>query len=86
MPGYEELTPGQIMTIMYIILACAFCYVIARVGSAYFNYRASKNISFHLKREVGKSIAKELNRKPFIIRVKEWLVERKRRKEERLLN
>ena len=81
MPGYEDLTAGELMTITWLIFLSVNIFVFGHIISTYFNYKASKNIKFHMRKEVAKSIAKEIQKPSLIKSIKLWWSERKAKKE-----
>lgn len=84
MPGYEDLTPDQLMLIMYLVFSSVFIFVIGRLASDLIRHRTAKLIQFKVEREIIKNIQDELTKekKPFVIKIKEWWAKRKEKKDE----
>ena len=85
MPGYEDLTSDQLIFITQMIFFAVSIYAIGHILSSFFNWKASKNIRFRIKQEVAENIAKDLQKKPFIVKIRGWIKRYREKKEEKLL-
>jgi len=82
MPGYEDLTADQLIYIVTLVSVAIMVFALSQVVSSFINWRASKNIKFHMKKEVATSIAKEIQRPPWFTMIREWWKKRKEAKKE----
>lgn len=80
MAGWEQLTPDQILLIMYLILSTMLIYVVGGIVKAIINSRTAKQITFNVEREIVKHIQTELNKPSLFVQIKNWWVSRKERK------
>lgn len=73
MPGYEDLTSGELLTIVYMVFIMIMTFSITMgVIRPLLNWKTASLIKFRIDAEVAKSIGKELNKKPFIQRIADW--------------
>lgn len=82
MPGYEDLTADQLIYIVTIISIAIIVYGLSHVISSFINWKVSKNIKFHMSKEVAKSIAKEIQEPSWFTTIREWWKKRKETKKE----
>lgn len=81
MPGYEDLTADQIITITYLIIGITGLQIVGRVISDLIRLRTAKLIKFKVEREIVKNIQDELTkeRRSFFTIIKEWWQKRKQK-------
>ena len=86
MAGYEDLTSDQLMLIVWLMWSSILIFAISYIIGKFFIYRASRFIYLKIEKEIVKKIESEIiDKKPVIVKVKEWLDKRKQLKEEKLL-
>ena len=80
MPGYEDLTPDQLMTIAWIVWTCVLMVVIGWTLRAILNYMTARVINFNIEKEVASSIANKITlKKSWLEQIKIWWKNRKQK-------
>jgi len=79
MAGYEQLTPDQIMTIMYIVLTCVIILFFSRVIPSILERNTVKYIEVRVKKELSIEPKSSL-----FTSIMEWWKARKERKKEEI--
>jgi len=84
MPGYEDLTPDQLIYIMYLVIIAISIYSFTLLIRSFITLAISKNVK-HLELMIEKKYDEGLNKKPSLFEtLKLWWVERKNRKVQEL--
>lgn len=82
MPGYEDLTPDQLMTIAWMMYTGLIIIVIGWAIRAFLNLMTARVIQFHIEKEVATNIADRIAlKKSWIQQIKIWWANRKTKKE-----
>ena len=80
MAGWEDLSSDQLMAIVYLVFLSILIYSSGHLISSFLNWMASKNIKFHIDKEVAVHVAKELQKPSMFQMIKSWLANRKQKK------
>jgi membrane-bound ClpP family serine protease len=81
MPGYEDLTPDQLMTLAWLAWTGVLMVVIGWVVRAILNFMTARVIQFRIEKEVATSIADKIAlKKSWIQQIKIWWTNRKEKK------
>ena len=81
MPGYEELTPDQLMMMAWMAYTGLIIVVIGWFGRAILNFMTARVIQFRVEKEVATSIADKIAlKKSWIQQIKMWWTNRKEKK------
>lgn len=83
MAGWEDLSSEQLMAIVYLVFLSVLIFSSSHMISSFLNWMASKNIKFHMNKEVAVHVAKELQKPTIFQSIKIWWAERKLKKEEK---
>lgn len=86
MPGYEDLTPDQIIYLGNLFAVCILVFATSMIVRSFLNLRTARYIHLRIEKEIIAKVNNEIfEKKPFVVKIKEWWSERKRKKEEKLL-
>lgn len=86
MAGYEDLTPEQLMFLSNIVLYCVTVIVIGWIVKAFIQLKTARYIHLRIEKEIVAQVENEIfEKKPFIVKIKEWIEKRKKEREEKLL-
>lgn len=80
MAGWEDLSSDQLIAIMYLVFLSILIFSSSHIISSFLNWAASKNIKFHINKEVAVHVAKELQKPTVFQTIKLWLANRKQKK------
>lgn len=81
MPGYEELTAVELITIFWGVFVMIMTFsILMGLVRPLINLRTAKIIRFHIDEEVAVSIGKELNKISLQDKIKLWWAKRKNKK------
>lgn len=81
MPGYEDLSPEQIIFIVELISIVIIVFCITQLIRTVLTLKISKNVK-HLELMIEKKYDDGIKKPGFFESLKVWRVERKKRKEE----
>lgn len=81
MAGWEDLSSDQLIAIMYLVFLSILIFSSSHIIGSFLNWAASKNIKFHINKEVAVHVAKELQKPSVFQTIKVWWTERKLKKE-----
>ena len=82
MPGYDDLTPDQIIYIIHVIAFVVTLNVVLLLIKTYFNLRISRFIYFKIEKEIADKIKDDLTPKEsFFKQLKIWWNNRKKKKD-----
>jgi len=81
MAGWEDLSSDQLMAIVYLVFLSVLIFSSSHIISSFLSWAASKNIKFHMNKEVALHVAKELHKPTMFQMIKVWWTERKLKKE-----
>ena len=73
MPGYEDLTPSQIIYLMHLVIIACFLILLTRVVPAFLQYRSMKFIEVKITTKQ----CEENNALTLFRKLANWLKERK---------
>ena len=82
MAGWEELSPDQLIFIVWAIIYMVTVYTFTLTFRSFINLKISKNIKLKVKKELLKEVRDRLDKPPFFNKIKLWWLERKERKGE----
>lgn len=78
MPGYEDLTPNQLMTIAWMVWTSVLLVVIGWTIRAILNYMTARIINFRIEKEVATNITDKIAlKKSWFQQLKIWWSKRK---------
>lgn len=79
MAGWEDLSPDQLIAIFYLAFLSVLIFSSSHIIGSFLNWMASRNIKFHINKEVAMHVAKELQKpslfqmfKTRVGNLKEW--------------
>ena len=73
MPGYEDLTPDQLMTLGWLAWSCVLMVLIGWTIRAILNFMTARVIQFRIEKEVATSIADKIAlKKSWFQQLKIW--------------
>ena len=78
MPGYEDLTPDQIIYLMHLVLIACFLILLTRVVPAFLQYRSMK----FLEVKITTKQCEENNALTLFRKLANWIKERKNKEHE----
>jgi len=82
MAGWEELTPDQLVLIMFLFLSIIIIHNVFLLIRSFINLKISNNIKLRVEKELLDEVRNQIDKPPFFNKIKLWWSERKTRKEE----
>lgn len=79
MPGWEELSPDQLMTITWVIFSIVVLWFSASIFKSIVNFFISK----HIQVQIEKSVESSLQKTPLQKIISNWSKKRKLKKEDK---
>lgn len=81
MPGYEDLTPDQLIYLTNLISIVVMFWSTSYLIRAIFYYLACKNINVKIEDEIVKEVKDKIKKETFFDIIKNWWMKRKKKKE-----
>ena len=82
MAGFEDLTPDQLMLIVWLISLVVIFFTTGQIIRSFIDLKISKNIKLKVEKELLEEVRNQIDKPPFFNKIKLWWSERKTRKEE----